>query len=360
MTLEEEFELSCYKELTKFIDEKEVYLVRNVETGKIYIKKIIDKRNKDIFTKLKSLKVKGIPEVITCIEDKDRLIIIEEYIHGKTLDEYIKEKGTLGEKEAVSIVINLCDILSSIHKLDEPIVHRDIKPKNVMISNDGVVKLIDFDAARAYVEGDYEDTYLLGTKEYAAPEQFGFGQSDARTDIYALGVLLNYMIAGKYPKEKLCENKLGSIVTRCTMLDRDKRFGDVLELKRALKLGNRYRVKEENKFTFWDYLPIGFRSGRPRNMAIAIFGYILLADFIYTVRVTSAHVLTENEIILTKATYVVIFLGWIFYWFDYLGIKHSLPFTKNKGIVCSIFNVIYMCLYLTAVVILMSIIREYI
>lgn len=94
--------------------------------------------------------------------------------------------------------------------------------------------LIDFDASREFDAGKPEDTVLLGTREYAAPEQYGFGQSDARSDIYALGVLLNKMLTSTYPRYERPAESLGEIITRCTALLPEQRCASVEELKSAL------------------------------------------------------------------------------------------------------------------------------
>ena len=237
MTLEEEYELSCYKELTELCAGKESYIVKNINDGKIYVKKKVKLYNKELLLRLKELDIKDVPKIYLCVEDGEKLTVIEEYIHGETLYEYQKKNGLFKEREAAEIICRLCDILSQLHSFNPPIIHRDIKPMNVMISNDGVVKLIDFDAARENIEGEVEDTYLMGTKEFAAPEQYGFGQSDARTDIYALGIMLNVMLTGEVPKNRVYGNDskaLTKVIKKCIMLAPDKRYRNVKELNRNL------------------------------------------------------------------------------------------------------------------------------
>lgn len=132
-------------------------------------------------------------------------------------------------------ICQLCDIpLCPFICCDPPIIHRDIKPSNILLTPSDHVILIDFDASREFDAGKPEDTVLLGTREYAAPEQYGFGQSDARSDIYALGVLLNKMLTGTYPRRECPECSLGEIITRCTALLSDQRYASVEELKTAL------------------------------------------------------------------------------------------------------------------------------
>ena len=103
-----------------------------------------------------------------------------------------------------------------------------------MISNDGIVKLIDFNAAKEFDQSQIEDTRLMGTRKFAAPEQYGLSQSDGRADIYALGVLLNIMLTGEHPSRKLAAGRMGRIVQRCTMVNPEKRYKNILHLMEAL------------------------------------------------------------------------------------------------------------------------------
>ena len=94
--------------------------------------------------------------------------------------------------------------------------------------------LIDFDAARIYKNENREDTQILGTTGFAAPEQYGLSQSDGRADIYALGVLLNIMLTGEHPSRKLASGRMGRIVQRCTMVNPEKRYKNILHLMEVL------------------------------------------------------------------------------------------------------------------------------
>lgn len=107
-----------------------------------------------------------------------------------------------------------------MHSYYLPIIHRDIKPSNVIVTNDGIVKLLDMNAAKYYKGNAEEDTHLIGTVGYAAPEQYGFGESSVQTDIYALGVLLNYLIVGDIPKKGLSSGQIGRIVEKTQPLIR--------------------------------------------------------------------------------------------------------------------------------------------
>lgn len=157
--------------------------------------------------------------------------MLEEYIDGQTISEYLSDDlYTLSGVK--SVISSLCDALDFLHS--NKIIHKDIKPENVMIDKNGVVKLIDFDSARIYKPYRSEDTKMLGTHGYAAPEQYGLNQTDERTDIYALGVLMNVMLTGEPPERKLYNGKLKNVIIKCTQTIPDKRFQNVNELKKSL------------------------------------------------------------------------------------------------------------------------------
>lgn len=125
----------------------------------------------------------------------------------------------------------ICRALWVLHSMAA--VHRDIKPENVIVRGGDAV-LIDFDAARLHKPEHEADTQILGTTGFAAPEQYGLSQSDIRTDIYSLGVLINVMLTGQHPSKKLAEGKMGRVVERCTRVNPQRRFQNVLRLMEAI------------------------------------------------------------------------------------------------------------------------------
>lgn len=233
---EQEYKLSLYETLSELhcSPKSEISLVRNSLDGKFYIKKVLQNYNREVFEKLKQLETIHIPCIYEIFQQDKTLIVIEEFINGQTLEQLMKEHGTLSEEVAIRYMITLCEILAQLHQQQPPLIHRDIKPKNVMISNDGVLKLIDFDVSRMYRQDCKLDTHVLGTKGYASPEQFGFEQTDARSDIYSLGVMLNVLIVGVTPKEKRLNSPLKKVIEKCTYFSPDDRYQSVLELKEAL------------------------------------------------------------------------------------------------------------------------------
>ena len=180
--------MSSYREIDVLDETKPILLVQDTDTRKMYVKKPVPAHNRELYNKLQVFSFSGIPQIHEFCETEEGLFLYEDYISGQTLQTVLDESFNLPEDAAVDIVCQLCDILSPLHRCDPPIIHRDIKPSNILLTPSDHVILIDFDASREFDAGKPEDTVLLGTREYAAPEQYGFGQSDARSDIYALGV----------------------------------------------------------------------------------------------------------------------------------------------------------------------------
>lgn len=239
---------SRYIELLELSNSKKnsVYLVRSQLDEGIYIKKELKNYNLDVYNqiiKIENIYMAKIYEMFKC---DDSLIVIEEFINGKTLQRILDDNGPLDEDIAIGYIINLCSILDILHNQTPSVIHRDIRPSNIIIDNSGVLKLIDFDVSRVYKEESNMDTHILGTKGYASPEQFGFEQTDCRSDIYSVGVLINVLTTGKHIKEKLNEGKLKDIIEKCTSLSPDSRYSSVKELQMDLSKILSEKEKNEN------------------------------------------------------------------------------------------------------------------
>lgn len=160
--IEKEYTMSLYSNLSSLRNSKKskVYLVQNELNGKIYIKKELKTYNIEVFKMLKQINHRNTPRIYEFIELEDTLYIIEEFINGSTLEEILKEQGPLKEDLTIEYVLELCEILKILHNERIPIIHRDIKPSNIIISNDKVLKLIDFDVSRRYKEESKEDMLM--------------------------------------------------------------------------------------------------------------------------------------------------------------------------------------------------------
>lgn len=180
---------------------------------------------------LRDISFANIAAVFDVSEVENEVTVLEEFVNGVTVADILLN-GLYDERGVKHIVKSLCDALTVIHSYG--IVHRDIKPENVMITDNGTIKLIDFDAARLFKNGQSKDTRIMGTAGYAAPEQLGLAQSDERTDIFALGVLMNVMLTGEHPSKKLYKGKMTKIIEKCIQLDPQKRYTTAAELKKSL------------------------------------------------------------------------------------------------------------------------------
>ena len=158
--------------------------------------------------------------------------MLEEFIQGDTLD-FLLKAAPLSPKATREIIIQLCQALRVLHSFGA--VHRDIKPENVILREREAV-LIDFDAARLHKPAHENDTVVLGTTGFAAPEQYGLSQSGPQADIYSLGVLMNVMLTGEHPSRKLAAGRLGRVVQRCTQVNPEKRYRSVIHLMEAIRL----------------------------------------------------------------------------------------------------------------------------
>ena len=172
------------------------------------------------------------PNILYTAEMPGETVVVEEFVQGEPLSARLEQKRFLPESEAASLFLQIAEGLIVLHGLG--VVHRDVKPSNLILTESGAIRLIDFDAARTVKEEQAEDTSLLGTKGYAPPEQFGYGQTDARSDLYALGVTMRKMLAPDY------HGWLSPVLAKCTELDPKRRYASARELKRAILMRRRW------------------------------------------------------------------------------------------------------------------------
>ena len=194
--------------------------------------KHLQEANSEIYRTVAKLKSPHIPKIYFVEEQEDALCIVEEYIDGRTLDVYLAEE-VLTDIQKLELMVQLCEALEALHQCKPPVIHRDIKPSNILITTDGVLKIIDFDASRQYKEEKITgDTRILGTVEYAAPEQFGYAQTDVRSDIYSAGVVFTEI---EIEKKASFAGAFKRLIDKCTSFDPENRYKDVSELKRDLE-----------------------------------------------------------------------------------------------------------------------------
>lgn len=174
---------------------------------------------------LAQIDTSGLPKIYYCAEADGKTYVIEEYINGVNLQDELEQGKIFTEKQVLQIALRLCDVLIAIHS--KGILHRDIKPGNIILQN-GSVWLIDFGAAKTVSGDKTQDTRILGTPGFAPPEQYGFSTTDTRSDIYALGKTMQALLGEKY------NGKLKGVIAKCTQFDPQKRIASAAELKKLL------------------------------------------------------------------------------------------------------------------------------
>lgn len=218
---------------------------------------------------LKRLKHPYLPSIVDVIEDDETFIIVMDYVEGRSLDKILEEHGVQQESGVVEWAKQLCDVLGYLHSRTPAIIYRDMKPANVMLKPDGTVTLIDFGTAKNY-EINYGETTGIGTIGYAAPEQYigsGLGRTDARTDIYCLGMTLYHLLTGQDPCRNLISDTsiravnpalsrgLDSIIRKCTAHQPEDRYQSCEELMHDLEnyeiLEPLYKKKQKRKFSIF-------------------------------------------------------------------------------------------------------------
>ena len=197
---------------------------------------------------LKKIDHPVIPRIVDILQENDLLYVVMDYVEGRTMAEVLLEEGAQPQEKVIEWGIQLADALNYLHSMTPPIIYRDMKPSNVMLRPDGSIKLIDFGTAKEFDVENLADTTALGTRGYAAPEQFGDSKgrgkynTDARTDIYSLGATLYHIVTGKNPSEPPYEIRpirewntelsqgLENIIQKCTQADPAKRYENCLGL----------------------------------------------------------------------------------------------------------------------------------
>jgi hypothetical protein len=245
-------ELFQFESCLKHKDGKEVYLVVDRRTGGKAILRATrldggDKADAE-YEILRRLDYPGIPKTFGSFTLGSRSYIVREYFAGQPLDEVIAQ-GTMGTEQILGIARRLCEILGYLHAQTPPVIHRDIKPQNIILMPNGSVGLTDFGIARVFKPGSDSDTQYVGTMPYAPPEQYGYAQSTGQTDIYALGIVLIYLATGSPNRQglaaKIPDAQLLSLIEKCIAFDPAHRFETVEQIVQQIvhpRISRRTRV----------------------------------------------------------------------------------------------------------------------
>lgn len=327
MTIDQELRLSYYQQVADINADHSIYLVQDIRTGKFYVKKLLTVYNAEIYRYLWEHPIANTPRTILVEEDGKVLTVIEEYIPGDTLEELLSQRGSLPEEQVIDIATQLCKILADFHRCNPAIVNRDIKPSNIKVTPDGIVKLLDMNAAKWSNDQSAKDTVLLGTQGYAAPEQYGFGPSSVLTDIYSVGVLMNVMLTGELPNRGVAGGRLGKIIRKCVELSPSGRYQSVAELQTALDALSGKVTETEAKADWRRFLPPGFRKKNVIRWLFSALGYALLFYIGLGLEVENAGTL---ELILNRIMFTIAILCIVLFNGNYLNVHQKFVMTRSK------------------------------
>ena len=280
-----------------------VYLAMNERVNKQWaVKEIIKKDEEDFVLELqeiemmKKLKHPHLPSIVDVIEQNDSLLIVMDYIEGQSLEAVLEEQGIQSKEIVLSWGKQLCAVLEYLHSQNPPIIYRDMKPGNVMQKPDGTLVLIDFGAAREYKPQNRKDTILLGTRGYAAPEQYcENGQTDERSDIYCLGVMLFQFLTGELPQNALAFSEWGDfdglevVLSKCMQFRKEERYQSAEELSFALE-------------HYWEYDKEYRKQQRKKKI---IFFIILFGDLLFVFLTGMFHWMEKNTREHNYETYLI-------------------------------------------------------
>ncbi|MBR0092237.1 MAG: protein kinase [Lachnospiraceae bacterium] len=222
---------------------KELYLLRRRKDGILALLRITkDYPEEDALEEariLERLDHPGVPKVLGAYEKDGKKYLVREYVEGRTLHEILSVKGSLSAEDVFGIARKLAKILQYLHAQTPPVIHRDIKPQNIIAGRDGSLHLIDFGIAREHKLQRRQDTAVVLTLDYASPEQYGFEQTTPLSDIYSLGVVLLYLATGRTVRADLeaqiINNRLRELIKQCIAFNPKDRIQSADELLIRLK-----------------------------------------------------------------------------------------------------------------------------
>lgn len=233
-------------ECLKESEDSSTFLVKETATGILCVLKWGRNRQAEflrnemeIMEKMADRKLSGIPKAYRIFEENGEVYLVREYIEGMSLAQMVLQKGGISEAEICRISRKICQTAEQFQNPNEPMIHRDIKPENIVVTPGGEVVFIDFGTMRSYKKDGSRDTFVVGTRGTAAPEQYGYTQTDQRTDVYAIGQTMLYMVSESYEMNQLSEcavsRRMKKIIEKACSFEPDKRYGDAAQLRRAVE-----------------------------------------------------------------------------------------------------------------------------
>lgn len=333
--------LNVYKtvEVIKVTESKRIELVYNQINHLYYIKRELKQFDYDTYQRLKDNPCDGFIGIIDLFLVEEQLIIIEEFMNAPTLDTVLLN-DYLSHEQILQIMDDICDTIHFLHKLNPPVIHRDIKPENIFYYRHHAI-IFDFDISREFDSSKTKDTQLMGSVGYAAPEQFGFSQSDSRSDVYALGVLLNVLLTKQFPQDQLYEGEETNVIEKATAIDPKQRYQSVREFKLAMHQNEFLNDEAEST------LP-GFRKNKLSHKIIAVLYWMSCIGFARQVYLENG---TDSQLIAMRIAVTIWTVSIPLLVFNYRGLHRVVLFndSNNKikriaGLVLTIFLFLFIVL----------------
>ena len=219
----------------------ETLLVKNRRTGMFYVAKCYPggqrRQPRGRIRHPQKTAAPRLPRFVDEYRSDTMLCVVREYVEGTPLDQWAADRRP-DAKRAVCIAMALCELLAYLHSQTPPVIHRDIKPSNLILGADGQLWLIDFGISRLYQEEGEKDTVCWGTEDFAAPEQYGYAQTDVRSDLYSFGVLLGWLLTGEVKRDAalagIADRRLKKIVAKCTAFAPGERYASAAKVRAEL------------------------------------------------------------------------------------------------------------------------------
>lgn len=191
-----------------------------------------------IIKKLNNEGIHSVPQAYTLYYERDYIFMLEQFIDGYSLLDLVECGKTFTQFEIASIGMQICQIVSSLHNRPKPLIHNDLSPSNLILS-EGIIYLIDFETVKEFTIESCKNSYQIGTIGFSSPEQYASKLITIHSDIYSIGCILSYLATQSTDLSLLVNTSLSEsfkqCIERCTLYDPDKRYSSVNDLQRILK-----------------------------------------------------------------------------------------------------------------------------
>lgn len=258
-----------YERLCVWDEKSQIYLVQETGTNLLAVQRHVPKDKLPVYQEIQKIKSPFLSQIYNIYVEDEEIIVTEEFLNGKTLEMLLEEKENLEESQVISYIIKICKGVTRLH--EHGILHKDLTLTNVMVTFDGKIKVFDYDIAAFISDEKGMGKKILGTKGYTSPERFGYKAAGYGTDVYSIGVLLNLLLTGVEPKEKLYDSS-GRIIQKAVFPDTKKRYQSAERLRADLCQETPGDVTGFERIL--RTIP-GFRTATLWKMVLAAIGYFL-------------------------------------------------------------------------------------